>query len=133
MYRNLVLIFSRRPLHLYLVPVIICISIALHLLLCICLCLYITKILLLMVAQTVECLQCRRSGFDPWVRKILQGMKRQSTPVFLPGEFHGQRSLAAYCHEVTKSDTTERLTLKDLHLLICICLKVENSQNIFYH
>ena len=40
MYRNLLLIFRRRPLHLYLVLVIICISIALHLLLCICLCLY---------------------------------------------------------------------------------------------
>ena len=23
--------------------------------------------------------------------------KRQLTPVFLPGEFHGQRSLAVYC------------------------------------
>ena len=36
----------------------------------------------------------------------------QPTPVFLPGEFHGQRSLAGYspwgCKE---SDTNERLTL----------------------
>jgi len=33
------------------------------------------------------------------------------TPVFLPGEFHGQRSLGAAVHGVGESDTTERLTL----------------------
>jgi len=26
---------------------------------------------------------------DPWVRKIPWRRERQSTPVFLPGEFHG--------------------------------------------
>ena len=31
--------------------------------------------------------------FDPWVRKILWRREWQPTPVFLPGEFHGQRSL----------------------------------------
>jgi len=32
-------------------------------------------------------------------------------PVFLPGEFHGQRSLAGYCPWGCKeSDTTEQLT-----------------------
>ena len=36
----------------------------------------------------------------------------QLTPVFLPGEFHGQRSLAGYSSCGHKeSDTTERLTL----------------------
>ena len=42
-------------------------------------------------------LQCRRHGryrFDPWVRKIPWSRKRQPTPVFLPGESHGHRSLA---------------------------------------
>ena len=39
------------------------------------------------------CLQCRRPGFDPWVGKILQRREWQLTPVFLPGKFHGQRSL----------------------------------------
>ena len=38
------------------------------------------------------CLQCRRPGFDPWVRKILWKRKWQPTPVFLPGESHIQRS-----------------------------------------
>ena len=32
-------------------------------------------------------------GFDSWVRKIPWSRKWQPTPVFFPGEFHGQRSL----------------------------------------
>ena len=39
------------------------------------------------------CLQCRRLRFNPWVRKIPWRRKWQPTPVFLCGEFHGQRSL----------------------------------------
>ena len=34
--------------------------------------------------------------FDPWVGKIPQRREYQPTPVFLPGEFHGQRSLEGY-------------------------------------
>ena len=40
--------------------------------------------------------QCRRHGFDPWVRKIPWRRKWQPTPVFLPGKSHGQRSLEDY-------------------------------------
>ena len=46
--------------------------------------------------------RCRRCGFDPWVRKI-PGIRKipwrkkwQPTPVSLPGESHGQRSLMSY-------------------------------------
>ena len=39
-------------------------------------------------------LQCRRRGFNPWVRKIPWQRAWQPTPVFSPGEFHGQKSLA---------------------------------------
>ena len=35
-----------------------------------------------------------RLGFDPWVRKVSWRRKWQPAPVFLPGESHGQRSLA---------------------------------------
>ena len=42
------------------------------------------------------CRKRRRCGFDPWVRKILWRREWQPTPVFLPGEFHGQRSLVGY-------------------------------------
>ena len=37
--------------------------------------------------------QCRRCPFDPWVRNVPWRRKWQPTPVFLPGESHGQRSL----------------------------------------
>ena len=50
----------------------------------------------------------RGSGFDPWVGQIPWRREWQPTPVFLPGEFHGQRSLVGYslwgCKE---SDMTE--------------------------
>ena len=53
----------------------------------------------------------RRPGFDPWVRKLPWRRKWQPTPVLLPGESHGQRSLAGYSPWGHKeSDTTERLT-----------------------
>jgi len=38
----------------------------------------------------------RRLGFDLWVRKIPWRREWLPTQVFLPGEFHGQRSLAGY-------------------------------------
>ena len=41
-------------------------------------------------------MQCRRLGFDPWVRKIPWKRKWQPTPVFLPEKSHGQRSLVSY-------------------------------------
>ena len=37
-----------------------------------------------------------RPSFDPWVGKIPWRRRWQPTPVFLPGEFHGQRSLGSY-------------------------------------
>ena len=39
----------------------------------------------------------QRSRFDPWDRKITWRREWQPTPVFLPEEFHGQRSLVGYC------------------------------------
>ena len=38
----------------------------------------------------------RRHRFYPWVRKISWRKAWQPTPLFLPGESHGQRSLAGY-------------------------------------
>jgi len=40
--------------------------------------------------------QCRRCRFDLWVGKIPWRRKLQTTPVFLPGKSHGQRSLVGY-------------------------------------
>ena len=42
--------------------------------------------------KEVTC-QCRKNRFDPWVRKSPWRRKWQPTPVFLPGESHGRRSL----------------------------------------
>ena len=50
--------------------------------------------------------------FDPWVGQIPWGREWRPTPVFLPGEAHGQRSLAGYrpwSHE--ELDMTEQLSM----------------------
>ena len=64
-----------------------------------------------------HCRKRKRHGFDPWIGKIPWRRKWKPTPVFLPGESHGQRSLAGYspwgCKE---SDKTEPLT-QHIHLL----------------
>ena len=46
--------------------------------------------------STCQCRRCKRHEFDPWVGKIPWSRKWQPTPVFLPGKFHGQRSLVGY-------------------------------------
>ena len=40
--------------------------------------------------------QCRRHKLNPWIGKIPWRRKWQTTPVFLPGESHRQRSLVGY-------------------------------------
>ena len=58
------------------------------------------------------CLQCRRPGFDPWVRKIPWRRERLPTPVFMPGKSHGLRSLVGYSPWGRKElDMTEGLSL----------------------
>ena len=47
----------------------------------------------------------RECGLNPWVGKIPWRSAWQPTPVFLPGESHGQRKLAGIVHRVTKSQT----------------------------
>ena len=53
-------------------------------------------------------LQFVRPGFDPWVGKIPWRREWIPIPVFLAGEFHGQRGPAGYSpwgHR--EADTTE--------------------------
>ena len=62
------------------------------------------------------CPQCRRPRFDPWVWKIPWSREWLPTPVFLPEEFHGQRSLVGYSPWDHKEwDTSERLTHTHTH------------------
>ena len=49
--------------------------------------------------------------FEPWVRKFLWRREWLPTPVFLTGEFQGQRNRAGYIHGHKESDTTEWLSL----------------------
>ena len=54
----------------------------------------------------------KKYEFNPWVRKIPWRRKRQPTPVFLPGKYHGQRSLVGYRPWGRKElDMTERLSV----------------------
>ena len=56
---------------------------------------------------------------DPWRREWLP------TPIFLPGEFHWQRSLVDYSPWGYKeSDTTEWLTLSFIYVCVCVCARV---------
>ena len=55
-----------------------------------------------------QCRRPKRCRFHPWVGKIPWRRAWQTTPVFLPEESCGQRSLAGYSPEGHKeSDTTE--------------------------
>ena len=46
--------------------------------------------------STCQCRGHKRHGFDPWVGKIPWRRAWQPTPVFLPGESHGQKSMEGY-------------------------------------
>ena len=61
------------------------------------------------VALVVKNLQeTKRHRFDPWVRKIPWRRAWLPTPVSLPGESHGQKSLVGYSPWGRKQlDTTE--------------------------
>ena len=57
---------------------------------------------------TCQCRRHKRLRFDPWIGKIPWRKAWQPTPVFLPGESHGQRNLVGYSTKGCKeSDTTE--------------------------
>ena len=78
--------------------------------------------------STCHCRSHRRCGFDRWVGKIPCRRKWQPTPVFLSGEFRGQRSLVNYSPWGLKElDTTEWLTVsflssKQYALSLAACL-----------
>ena len=58
-----------------------------------------------------QCRRLKRHGFSLWVGKTPRRRKWWTTPVFLPGESHGQRNLVGYRPQGRKkSDTTECLS-----------------------
>ena len=53
----------------------------------------------------------KKGEFDPWVRKIPWRRKWQPTPVFFPGETHGQKNLSGYSiHGFSKESVTTKGT-----------------------
>ena len=61
--------------------------------------------------STCQGRRCKKGGFNPWVGKISWGRNWHSTPVFLPGKFHGQGSLVGYSPWGHKgADTAEWLS-----------------------
>ena len=70
-------------------------------------CMYVCMYMDFPGGSVVKNLQYRRPGFDPWVGKIPWGRAWQPTPVLLPGEFLGQRSLVGRSPQgQTESDMT---------------------------
>ena len=49
-----------------------------------------------LACQCRRCRRCKIRGFDPWVGKMPRRRTWQPTPVFLPGESHGQKSQVGY-------------------------------------
>ena len=80
-----------------------------------------------LVAQMVKNLPAvQKNQVQSWVRKIRWRREWLPTPVFLPGEFHGQRSLGSYTPWGHKElDTTEHLKLSHFmwNLIFLIWLK----------
>ena len=80
--------------------------------------------------------QCRRHqrlrGFYPWVGKITWRRKWQPTPAFLPGESHGQQSLAGCkpsrawgCKQLDMTECTSMHTGNVSSLSLIVLLKID--------
>ena len=86
------------------------------------------------VKNTPASRKCRRAGFNPWVRKIPWRRAWQLTPVFLPGELQGQRSLVGYSLQVCKksdmSETTEKH--KYVYMYMCVCIYIYVFQDSLF-
>ena len=73
--------------------------------------------------------QCRKRMFNPWVMKIPWSRKWQPTPVFLPGKFHGQRSLVIYSPQGNKElNMNEHTLTADKNLLTGSATQSHNQE-----
>ena len=85
--------------------------------------------------------QCRRRGFNPWAWKIPWRRKWLPTPVFLPRQSHGRRSLAGFSpwrckrvkHDlVTKQQQTIEQFLFIQQIFIAYLVCTVSLLSIFY-
>ena len=75
--------------------------------------------------QGYQCWRHKRFWFNPWVKKIFWRRAWQPTPVLLPTEFHGQRSLTAYGPWVLKESNMTEVTWHAhvcMYLCVCVCV-----------
>ena len=74
-----------------------------------------------------------RHWFNPWIRKIPWRRAWQATPVFLPGESHGQRCLAGYgpqgCKESDMTEATEHAHISKFTQSAFFLTPVHNQTN----
>ena len=56
----------------------------------------LSQLVLVVKILSGQCRRGKRRRFDPCFRTIFWRTAQQPTPVFLPGEYHGWRSLADY-------------------------------------
>ena len=80
------------------------------------------------ISLVIQMVKNPREMYETWVQslvgKISQRREYQPTPVFLPGEFHGQRSLEGYSPWVLNSQTywvTNPLHCKKSYYIAYIC------------
>ena len=74
-------------------------------------------------------LPSRRHEFDPWVEKILWRRKWQSTPVFLPGKSHGQKSLAGYRFKRVREDLATTTSIPSYYIIAAATPGITSSLN----
>ena len=69
--------------------------------------------------STCQCRRCRRSGLNPWVRKIPLRREWQPTPVFLPENSMDRGVWWTAIHEVAESDMTEHahITIHQIYFI----------------
>ena len=73
-----------------------------------------------LVAQIVKNLPAmQETRVDPLVGKIPWRRQWQSSPIFLPGEFHGQRNLAGYSPKGHKESVRTQWLTFSLSLSLC--------------
>ena len=76
---------------------------------------------------------CRRHGFKPWIGKIPGVRNGNPTPEFLPGESHGQRSLADYSPWGCKQSNTTECTHTHTHIYTIIYEISAKFFSYFFH
>ena len=84
---------------------------------------WVSQVGLVVKKPACQCRRCKKHGFNPWVGKIPRRRAWKSTPIFLPGESHGQKSLTGYSPQGCKElDPTEApsLSLSNFSLQIFI-------------